>query len=106
MRKHDLQIANFVCTFGPEQDLVDRIDEIVIPSFFTDTLIRSYGNTSFYVYEPSWIELGEAGSTELAICGRFVKDTLLTREQILKNGKLLEDHDEMQSTPQLSSYLF
>ena len=99
MRKHDLQIANFVCTFGPQQDLLDRLQEIVIPAFFTDTLTRTYGDTSFYIYEPKWMELGTGAQSEIAITGRFIKDTVLKREQILDNGKLLEDHDEMQSTP-------
>jgi hypothetical protein len=99
MRKHDLQIANFVCTFGPDKDLIDYIDEIVIPSFFDDRLTRSYGETSFYVYEPQWVSLGSQQDAELAIIGRFVKDTVLKREQILQNGLLVEDHDEMQSTP-------
>lgn len=99
MRKNDLQIANFVCTFGPNADLIDYLEEIVIPAFFTDTLIRKYGDTSFYVYEPKWIELGVDGKKELAIVGRFVKDTLLKREQIIKNNTLVEDYEEMQSTP-------
>lgn len=99
MRKHELQIANFVCTFGPDHDLIDKIDDIVIPSFFGDTLTRSYGDTTFYIYEPKWIELGTGVNAELAIMGRFIKDTMLKREQILKNGKLLESHNEMQSTP-------
>lgn len=99
MRKHELQIANFVCTFGQNKDLIDHIDDIVIPSFFSDTQIRSYGDTTFYIYEPKWIELGSGANSELAIMGRFVKDTVLKREQILNNGKLLENHGEMQSTP-------
>lgn len=100
MRKHELQIANFVCTFGDSGELVDYIEEIVIPAFFTDTLIRRYGDTSYYIYEPKWIELASEGvERELAISGRFVKDTILKREQVLDEGVLVESHDAMQSSP-------
>lgn len=99
MRKHDLQIANFVCTFGNDHELIDYVEEIVIPAFFSDTLVRTYGDTTFYIYEPQWIDLGSDGQSDLAIIGRFVKDTLLKREQIIDNGKLLGDYDEMQSAP-------
>lgn len=99
MRRHDLQIANFICTFGEAGELLDQLDEIVIPSFFDDTLVRSRGNSSYYIYEPFWIDLGSDGKRDLAIAGRFVKDTTLTREQVLQRGKLIEDYEEMQSSP-------
>lgn len=99
MRKHELQIANFITTFGSKGELLDFADEIVIPSFFDDSLVRKHGSSTYYIYEPKWIDLGLNGDRELALTGRFIKDTVLSREQIYKRGELVEDYEEMQSSP-------
>lgn len=99
MRKNQLQVANFICTFGASGDLLDYANEIVIPTFFNDSLVREYGSTKYYIYEPFWWDFGENGESDLAICGRFVKETVLRREQIIVQGALTEDHQEMDSVP-------
>ena len=99
MRKHELQIANFILTFGSKGELLDFAEEIVIPCFFDDSLVRTHGSSSYYIYEPTWIDLGSEDERELAISGRFVKDIVLTREQVFNQGKLVEDYDELQSSP-------
>lgn len=99
MRKNELQLANFVCTFGSNGELLTYVDELFIPTFFDDKLVRTHGQSSYYIYEPFWLNLGKEGEGDLAIAGRFVKDMTLTREQILRRGQLMEDYDEMQSSP-------
>lgn len=100
MRQHDLSLANFICTFGDNQVLLDFAEEIVFPAFLTDTLIRKYGDTSYYIYEAKVVSLGNRdGLNELAVIGHFVKDTVLKRQQIVKSGVLVEDYREMPSAP-------
>ena len=99
MRRNDLALANFICTFGDDKVLLDFAHDIVIPTFFTETLVRTYGDTSYYIYDPKWQLLAHNGEEELAITGRFVKDTILKRQQIIDNGRLKEDYDELESAP-------
>jgi hypothetical protein len=100
LRQHDLSLANFICTFGDNQVLLDFAEEIVFPALVADTLIRKYGDTSYYIYEAKVISLGDRdGLDEIAIIGHFVKDTVLKRQQIVKSGVLVEDYNEMASAP-------
>ena len=94
MRQHVAAFANFVCRFGDERVLLDYATEIVRPAFFDDTLIRTYGKSHFFFYEAELVKLADdKNKPVVGIAGRFVQNTLLTREQIFdeKRGII---HDE------------
>ena len=95
-----MQYANFVLKFG-EQELLDEF-EIVSRAFLHDVRVRSYGKTHFHFLEPKLKLLDQTDPMSLAIFGRFVKDTVLERDQVLDGGLLRQSHDELRSSP--SSY--
>jgi len=100
VRQHDLTFANFVCTFGRDKVLLDEATDIVFPVFFRDTLIRKFGDTQYYFYETKLRQFGERdGAPELAITGRFVKEAVLRRQQIVQDGKLVDDYRELETAP-------
>jgi len=97
-----ISFANFICKFGDEKDLLDLVTEIVIPAFYGKGLkTRSYDGTQYFFYEVELLNLASKKDTPvLAIAGRFVKDTVLTREQIYKPGRgLVKSPDKMDSSP-------
>ena len=57
MRQHVASFANFVCRFGDEKVLLDYAKDIVLPAFFDDTFVRSYGRTHFFFYETELVKL-------------------------------------------------
>tara|TARA_A100001015_G_C14879019_1_gene667581 strand:- start:114 stop:1109 length:996 start_codon:yes stop_codon:yes gene_type:complete len=101
MRQHVATFANFVCRFGGEKVMLDYIDEIVIPAFVDDKMIRSYGRTHFFFYETKLVVLDDNPEQPvMGISGRFIKNTQLTREQIFDREKgLVQDEASMPSAP-------
>jgi hypothetical protein len=101
MRQHVASFANFVCRFGEEKVLLDYVEDIIIPAFVDDKMIRSYGRTHFFFYETKLVVLDdEPASPVLGIAGRFIKNTQLTREQIFDPVKgLVHDEASMPSAP-------
>lgn len=95
-----LEFANLVCRFG-DKVLLDHFDEIVYPSFTDGELRRSYGSTSYFFSDVDLVHLdGRDGSEVIGLCGRFIKDTTLTREQVYVEGQgLVQDREQMQSSP-------
>ncbi|MGH8073503.1 MAG: hypothetical protein ACREO4_05455 [Lysobacter sp.] len=71
------------------------------PSFTDEELRRRYGTTTYFFDEVELVHLaGRNGNEVLGICGRFIKDTTLTREQVYVEGQgLMHDRDQMQSSP-------
>jgi hypothetical protein len=102
MRQHSATFANFICRFGDGKVLLDYAAEIVIPAFTRDTYVRSYGErTHYHFYEVELVELsGNRALPLLALAGRFIKDTELTRHQVFdaKQG-LIKDEQRMRSAP-------
>lgn len=102
MKQHVATFANFVCRFGKDKVLLDYAKDIVLPAFFDDTLIRTYGTkTQFFFYE---MELNEIQNDDsgviLGVSGRFIKNTQLTREQIFDPEKgIIADEASLQSSP-------
>src|SRR5262245_16884504 len=94
-----LELANFHCRFGERWVLLDLAEEIVIPAFTTSELERTYGDTRYFFYDQQLLRLRGA-EPALGIAGRFVKDTLLTRNQFFdeKQG-LIQDERSMASSP-------
>lgn len=101
MRQHVASFANFVCRFGEKQVLLDYVEEIVIPAFVDDKLIRSYGRTHFFFFECKLIVLDDNRENPvMGISGRFIKNTHLTREQIFDPERgIVHDEASMPSAP-------
>ena len=101
MRQHNAAFANFVCLFG-DSPLLDYAHHIVLPAFLDDTLIRTYGDTTeFHFIDVSLIQLNDDTSeVSMGICGRFIKNTILSRTQIYQpNQGLIQDIRSIQSSP-------
>lgn len=97
-RRSQLEMANFVCKFGSDLNLVDLLDEIVVPAFTDGSLVRSYGDTQYFFLQPKVVEL--EGDGLAAITGRFVKSTVLKREQFFDPDKgLVHGEAELPSAP-------
>src|ERR1700723_2454744 len=102
MRQHAATFANFICRFGDQKVLLDYAKEIVLPAFFDDTYIRSYGKKAqFFFHEVEQVVLnGDKENPILGISGRFIKNTYLTREQIFDPEKgIVLDPANIQSSP-------
>lgn len=100
MRQHDLTFANFVLHFGASKDLLDELEDIVLPTFTRDVLVRKFEDTQYYFYEVKVRRLGvRDGAPDYAITGRFVKEAVLKRQQIIRAGKLIEDYRELETAP-------
>lgn len=94
-----IEFANFICRFGDEKVLLDLAEEVVIPAFLINRL-RDYGDTSYFFYQTQIIELQKGDSPVIGIVGRFIKDTLLEREQVFdKQTGLVRDHQSIRSAP-------
>lgn len=102
VQKSKIEFANFICKFG-DKNLLDFAAEIVLPAFTDDTLVRSYGkNTHYYFLDTDVIDLGtstDPKKPEIALVGRFVKDTVLTREQVIEDRKLVKDEQTLRTSP-------
>jgi len=96
-----MEMGNLVCRFGQEKVLLDLADEVVLPSFFDNSLVRSYDKTSFFFHEVNPVILrSDSNDLIIGIAGRFIKDTTLEREQIYEEGKgLVKDSNSMRSSP-------
>jgi hypothetical protein len=96
----NMEMANLVCRFGSDKVLLDLEEEIVLPSFFDDSMIRTYDKTSYFFYDVEAVRFVEKDETVVGIAGRFIKDTTLEREQIFDRKKgLVQDSDSMRSSP-------
>ena len=96
-----MEMGNLVCRFGKEKVLLDLADEIVLPSFFDNKLVRTYDKTSFFFHEVTPVLLRKDSKEPIiGIAGRFIKDTTLEREQIFEEEKgLVKDSNSMRSSP-------
>ena len=96
----NMEMANLVCRFGSEKVLLDLEEEIVLPSFFDDLMIRTYDKTSYFFFDVEAVRFVEKDETIVGIAGRFIKDTTLEREQIFDRKKgLVQDSGSMRSSP-------
>lgn len=92
-----LQVANVVVRFGDEV-LLDRADQLVLPSFLSG-YVRKYGQTKYFFQDIGFMSTAVEGHEDFAVYGRLIKDTVLVRDQVYKNGKLISDHGELESAP-------
>lgn len=100
MRKDTVAFANFICTFGTAGAMLDNWD-IVGPALLSDTFVRKYGKNFYHFYNAELVKMGEDnGVPVLAVCGHFVKNVNLTREQTFdEKGNLVKSPASMPSSP-------
>lgn len=102
MKQHSITFANFICRFGEEKTLLDYAEQIVLPAFLDDKLVRGGSSRShyhFYEVEPVILEDNNKVPV-IGICGKFIKNTFLTREQFLDPEKgLVKDGRSLKSSP-------
>lgn len=90
-----IEMGNLVCKFG-SKNLLDYFDTVIYPAFFDEDLVRWYGETSYFFNKVEIVTI----EGRVLLVGRFIKDTLLKREQVYSPSKgLVEDHEELQSSP-------
>lgn len=97
----NLEIGNLVCKVGLDKVLLDIFADIIWPSMQVSERYRGFGKTKFKFLSVKLISLGMDGETPiLGVVGRFVKDTVLVRDQVLsQENELIEDHQELRSSP-------
>ena len=96
MRKQ-MTIGNLNAIFIGEKtklDLLDRWDEYVYLIFK-----EGYSNGKYPEFSLKNIKIAEIFKSEPAIIGRFVKNTVLKVEQVLKDGKLIQKNESHESAP-------
>ncbi|MBR7990749.1 hypothetical protein KDX04_33450 [Burkholderia cenocepacia] len=92
--------ANFICKFGEKKVLLDLAEDVIIPAFTDTTLERIYGGTSYFFLDTKIVPITYEGEQLLAIGGRFVKNTEVSREQIFHESTgLVRDHRTLRSAP-------
>lgn len=90
-----IEIGNLVVKFGDNLNLLDMLNEVVVPAFFDRSLKRTYSDTSYLFYRPEFLEI----HGEPVIAGRLVKDTVLERQQLLVAGELEAAGGTLPSSP-------
>lgn len=97
--KRSVQFANFICHFG-NLEMLDLCEEVVIPAFTNTKFKRAYKDTSYFFHDVELISIPTDGQhSEPAIVGKFVKDTILQRDQIYEDGKLVANIQKLPSAP-------
>jgi hypothetical protein len=90
-----MNLSNFTCKFGSNMVMLDLFHEVILPAFIGDH-VRKFSDASYFFID---VNLRNWQDQEMAIIGRIVKNTTLTREQIFTAGKIVEDHAEIDSAP-------
>jgi hypothetical protein len=99
--RNTLEFANFICKFGEDINLLDLAEEIVLPAFQDTSFKREYTDTTYFFHDVRVLELQGNDGPVLAVTGRFIKDTIIERNQIFDPAldRLIEDTDSMPSAP-------
>lgn len=96
--QQNLNIANFICKFGHDKVLLDLAHDVVIPAFLSE-FHRSYKDIKYFLTDTSLIDVSDKGRTELALIGRFVKLSKVSRDQVYEGGKIVKDKRELDTAP-------
>jgi hypothetical protein len=88
MRHRNAFFANFILKFG-EKDMIDYVEEIVLPAFVEGNKVRAYGlDTTYIIHKARLVRLGGTeAKPELGIAGQFIKNTRLVRHQLYDASK-------------------
>ncbi len=96
------EVANFICKFGDQINLIDRAEEIVLPALLDTNLRRTYGESSYFFLDTQLLVIPQTDNEKIfVVSGRFVKDTRLSAEQIYDAGTLVSSTDSIPSAPSL-----
>ena len=95
--KREMELANFVCKFG-SKNLVDYLEDFFLPGVFSGN-VRTWGKTSYHLRNLAFEKIDVQGESHYVIYGRFVKNLVLKREQVLEKGRLRKDRAELASAP-------
>jgi hypothetical protein len=100
-KKHQLEFANFILRFGDNRVLLDLAEEIVIPAFTSENLGRSYSETRHFFHDVEILNFGDDDTPILCIAGRYIKDTLVRREQVFREetDQLVRDSESLKTSP-------
>jgi hypothetical protein len=94
-----LNIANFICKFGEQLVLLDMLHEVVIPAF-TGAHERAYGDdVRYFFHGVEILDVSDTDTPEVAIAGRFVKEGKVARDQVYVGGRIVKDHQELDTAP-------
>jgi len=99
-KKFPVHYANFVCHFG-EAELLDYLDEIVVPAF-TGGGVRTFKDGTYRLNSVEVLNLGTGKAhSELALCGRFIKDMVVRSEQRYdaQSDTVVPDNMKMETAP-------
>lgn len=99
-KKFPVHYANFVCHFG-EAELLDYLEEIVVPAF-TGGGVRTFKDGTYRLNSVEVLNLGTGKAhSELALCGRFIKDMVVKSEQRYdaKTDTVIPDNKKMETAP-------
>lgn len=105
MRAGTGTLLNFTLKFG-EKNLNDYLEDIVRPAFLNKNIRRVGKKTRFLFLNVEEHDFGLPGVTDVAIIGRFVKDTVLESTQVLQNNELVDQVNELRSSPSATFALF
>ncbi len=97
-----LSFANLTCRFGDRFVLLDLAKEVIYPAFFNEAYGRKYGPTTYFFRDVGLaaFEIEGIERPQLTIYGRFIKDTVVKRDQIYSPGiGLVADVASMASAP-------
>lgn len=96
-----LLFYNLVCRYGERATLLDLAVELLLPAIFGNH-IRKFGLTRYFFTEVGHTLIQPIGfeSEQVVIFGRFIKDTVLKRDQVYEpEVGLVTDNQSMQSSP-------
>ncbi len=94
-----IEVANFVCKFGEEQVLLDRLEDVIWPAMQSLKHVREIKAGSLFFVDTELV-LTRVGDKEIPVLvGRFVKNTTLKRDQIFREAGLIQDHEELETAP-------
>ena len=97
-----VSFANLTCRFGNKFFLLDLADEIVLPALTDESLIRSFGQTSYFFHKVDFRNISdpETEVPQLVVYGKLVKDTILRSEQrYTSDGRLVPADASIPSAP-------
>ena len=95
-----LSFANVIIKFGDDRYLIDFLEEVVLPAFTDTSLKRTYGDDTEYFFEEVRPMILSRDPPTLAIVGRFIKNTVLHRDQVYVDGTgVVPDPATLESAP-------
>jgi hypothetical protein len=71
----------------------------VVPAFTDPDLRRCFGDITYFLHDVRLLNLGTERDPVGVLAGRIVKTTSVEREQMWKDGKLVKDHQSLDSAP-------